>query len=242
MYSNCAITFNNVNLDKYLKGYMTINVEGRQLFSPSLESVNIPGKNGDYFLSKSYPARDIKVYFLVQAKRNSEFLKLIKRLTELIQTDSEVQFSFRDEDGFRYGQVASIEDPPYDSNIGVGSFTIHTSDPFIYSSIRETSGKIPSLEYKKYPIKLEEMIIVCEECKKLVITNISNGQKIILNGALKKGDELKITSEMISLNGRNILHYLDFVESDYHEFTIYSEDEIRASAGKLNIRYRERAL
>lgn len=242
MYSNCALTFNGVNLDKYLKGYMTVNVEGRQLIAPRAEYITIPGKDGDYYLSKTYPPREIKVHFLLQTKRNYDFLEIIKRLNQVLQTKKEVEFFFRDEEGVRFGQVIASEDPPYDSNTGIGTFTIHASSPFIYSTIRETEGKVPLLKYRKYPVKLVEINIICDDAKKIVVTNISNGQKIILNGDFAKDDKLKITDHEITLNGRNILNYLDFVESDYHEFVIYSEDEIRISSGKLKVLYRERAL
>lgn len=242
MYSRCAIKFNDIEIDKEINGYMTVNVEGRQLFSPTLETLEVPGRNGDICIGKQYSSRDIKVYFLIEAERNVDFLKKIKRLTEILQTTNEIEFKFRDEDGVRFGQVSEVEDPPYDSNIGIGSFTIHSSDPFLYTNIKQSKGNIPTLKYKKYPIKIESLEVIGAATSTLQVLNKSNGQKIIINEKLVSTDKVLITKDTITKNGNNILNKLDFVDSDYHEFEVYSGDSITVSSGNVTINYRERVL
>lgn len=242
MYSRCAIKFNDVEIDKEINGYMTVNVEGRQLFSPTLETLEVPGRNGDICIGKQYSSRDIKVYFLIEAERNVDFLKKIKRLTEILQTTNEVEFKFRDEDGVRFGQVSEVEDPPYDSNIGIGSFTIHSSDPFLYTNIKQSNGIIPTLKYKKYPIKIESLEVTGATTSSLQVLNKSNGKKIIINEKLVSTDKVLITKDTITKNGNNILNKLDFVTSDYHEFEVYSGEAITVSSGNVTVNYRERVL
>ena len=241
--SRCAIEFNGVIIDNEIKDYMTINVEGRQLLTHTLDTADIAGRIGDVITASKVPARDIKVYFLLKAERNKEFLKKIKRLTEILYTNKEVKFRFNDEDGFRIGQVTSFEDPPYDQNTGIGSYIIHSSDPFIYFEERESSGKIPRLKYRKYPVKVESITAKLNAGSKAIIRNVTQGTKIILNGSFTTGQELVITDEAITINGQNALTALDYVESDYHDFKVYSEDEIIAEGlSDLKIKYRERAL
>lgn len=241
--SRCAIEFNGVIIDNEIKDYMTINVEGRQLLTHRLDTADIAGRIGDVITASKVPARDIKVYFLLKAGRNKEFLNKIKRLTEILYTQKEVKFRFNDEEGFRIGQVTSFEDPPYDQNTGIGSYTIHCSDPFIYFEERESTGKMPRLKYRKYPVKIESIEAKLSAGTKAIIRNVTQGTKIILNGSFTTGQELVITDEAITINGQNALTALDYVESDYHDFKIYSEDEIIAEGlTDLKIKYRECAL
>lgn len=241
--SHCALTFDGHLLDEEIESFMTVNVEGRQLLSPILDTVSVPGRNGDVILGGTYPPREITVHFMISDYRNAYFLEKIRRLNEILYTDKEVEFKFNDEDGYRIGRLSSIEDPDYDSNLGFGKFTIHCADPFLYGHLRKTQSKIDELKLKKYPVKIEEIKILSAETKKLVITNKNKGTKIILNGNLKAGDEVIITKDKITVNGQNRMVWLDFVNSDYQNFELYSEDEIVVSPStKFEIFYRERAI
>ena len=102
---------------------------------------------------------------------------------------------------------------------------------------------MPRLKYRKYPVKIESIKAKLSAGSKWVVRNVAQGTKIILNGNFTAGQELVITDEAITINGQNALTMLDYVESDYHDFKIYSEDEIIAEGlSGLKIKYRERAL
>lgn len=240
--SHCAITFNNHLLDAELKDFMTVNVEGRQLISKNLDTKKIPGRYGDIVLNGQYPARDITVHFLIRDKNNLMFLEQIKRLTEILHTEEEIKFSFADEDGFRKGIVSKVNDPPYDSNVGIGSFTIHCSDPFLYRELRNTKDVIPHLTHKKYDVKVEEIKVNLVSTKKIVIRNETRGTKIILNDNFTSGN-LVIKKDSITVNGQNKMMCLDFVESDYQNFKLFSGDKISVSPNmEFEIKFRERVL
>ena len=241
--SHCALTFDGHLLDEEIESFMTVNVEGRQLLSPNLDIVNVPGRNGDVIIGGSYPAREITVHFMISDYRNSFFLKKIRRLNEILYTDEEVKFSFNDEDGYRIGRLSNTEDPDYDSNLGFGKFTIHCADPFMYGHLRKNKGKIDRLKLKKYPVKIEEIKITAPSTKKLVVTNKNTGKKIIINGDFKAGNELIITKDKITVNGQNRMAWLDFVSSDYQNFELYSEDELMVSpSANFEVSYRERSM
>ncbi|WP_455258358.1 distal tail protein Dit [Peptoniphilus asaccharolyticus] len=240
--SHCAITFNNHLLDAELKDFMTINVEGRQLISQTLDIRKIPGRDGDVILSGQYPSRDITVHFLIRDKNNFMFLEQIKALTDILHTEDEVKFSFADEDGFRFGRVSKVTDPPYDSNTGIGSFTIHCSDPFLYRELRKTSDSIPYLAHKKYDVKIEEIKVNLVPTKKVVMRNETRGTKIILNDNFTSGT-LLIKKDSITVNGQNKMMCLDFVESDYQNFKLFSGDKVSISPRmSFEIKFRERVL
>lgn len=241
--SHCALTFNGHLLDEEIESFMTVNVEGRQLLSPTLDVVKVPGRNGDVILGGTYPARDIVVHFIISDYRNAYFLEKIRKLNEILYTDKEVEFKFNDEDGYRIGKLSATDDPAYDSNVGFGKFTIHCADPFMYGHLRKTNLKIDRLKLKKYSVKIEEIKITVPATNKLVITNKNKGTKIILNGNFKAGDKLIITKDKIIVNGQNRMYWLDFVNSDYQNFELYSEDEVIVSPNtNFEISYRERAI
>lgn len=241
--SHCALTFNGHLLDEEIESFMTVNVEGRQLLSRKLETVNVPGRDGDIIIGGTYPPREITVHFMISDYRNSFFLEKIRRINEILYTDEEVKFSFNDEDGYRIGRLSNISDPAYDSNLGFGKFTIHCADPFMYGHLRKSKGKIDRLKLKKYPVKIEEIKINAPGTNKLVVINKNRGTKIILNGDFKAGDELIITKDKITVNGQNRMYWLDFVNSDYQNFELYSEDEVIVSLStSFEISYRERSI
>lgn len=241
--SHCALTYNGILLDTEIKDYMTINVEGRQLIAPNLNIKEVPGRNGDVPISQQYPARDIIVHFLISASRNYLFLEKIKKLTEILQSYDDVVFKFADEDGFRVGRLSSIDDPPYDSNVGMGKFIIHCGDPFLYRELKKSSGIIPRLQFRKYPVKIEAIKATLPATNKVVIRNVTRGTQIILNGIFNTNDELIIKKDSITVNGENKMMWLDFVESEYQHFEVYSEDEITITPNAtFNIEFRERVL
>ncbi len=127
-FSKCCLSFNGRNLDRIIDGYSTINVEGRQMFSPSLSYQRVRGRDGDILIEDSYPSREITVHYLIKAENNHWFLRKMKLLTMYLQSKEDVEFSFADELGVRFGRLSSFDDPPFDSNVGIGKFTIHCSD------------------------------------------------------------------------------------------------------------------
>lgn len=240
MYSKQALIFNNKNIDREIKGYTTINVDGRGLIAPNIETQSIVGRDGDIILNTQHPPRDIVVYFMIKAPYNSIFIEKLKELTELLHSDGDVPFSFGDEEGIRYGRVAEISDPPYDSNEGIGSFTIHCSDPYLYRNRAISAGTISRVKYNKYSLDIVS-VTATTASSTLNITNTTTGRKIILNN-LSSGQKVVITKNTITVNGQNAMNKLDFVNSDYHEFKIYGGDTITTNGTNLKIEYRERIL
>lgn len=215
------LIFNGINIDREIKNYRTINVEGRQLAKDEKDK------------------RIIIVHFLMKARKHGEFLESIRRLNEIILTDEDVKFQFNDEVGHRIGKVIEVEDPAYDSHVGIGKFKIE-ADPFLYRNFKISTGAFPRFKFRKYPVKIDRISATTEIGNKVIVRNVTTGRKIILNGDFKSGDKLEITKNTITINGENKLMWLDYAESDYHEFKIYSENEVIIEGGKdLEIEYWE---
>lgn len=236
--------FNRRHLDRLVPGYSTINVEGRQMFSPSNSYDTVRGRHGDILIDSAYPAREIIVHYMMEAESNAVFLRRMKQLTMYLQSDADVEFSFGDEPGVRFGRLSNFEDPPYDANIGMGSFTIHCSDPFLYSAIKESTNEIKAFKLDCYPVRVESMEMqITTAGSKLVLKNAMRGRRIVVNTSFSYGDTARFEGGNIYKNKGSVLRDLDFVESDYFNFDLYSRDRLSCNlAGDVKVRYRERVL
>ncbi|EEI82894.1 distal tail protein Dit [Anaerococcus tetradius] len=242
--SRCALTYNGKLMDKIVDDFMITNVEGRGLFTPKNEYVSINGIDGDVLKNSSYPSRDIKVQFYLYAKNNEEWLEKMKIITMALQSKDDVEFSFKDELGIRFGRLSGFDDPDYDSNSAIGYFTIHCSDPFLYSDVIEVNNRINNLRYDYYPVKIESIVFKANESSdKIRIYNPNSGEKIIVNKSVNSGDRISYDGQNIWINSQNVLRYLDYVSSDYFEFELYSEDKVLANVSDdIKIKYRYKLL
>ncbi len=243
-FSPMAITFNGNVLDEEIKGYTTINVEGRSLMAPELSTFTVPGRDGDVVSTKQYPAKDIVVHFLLEEENHVYFMESLRRLNVLLQSKGAVPFSFYDEWGYRTGQVSAVNDPPYDQLAGVGSFTIHCSDPFMYGHMQSATDRMPPLK-SAFPVKIESIVVsVDPNTTSLVVRNVTTGKKIILTDLPKKAGELVITMDDITFDGENCMSALDFAHSDYHGFELHGDDvlEYEPTSVAAVVTFRERVL
>lgn len=242
--SRCALTYNGKLMDKIVDDFMITNVEGRGLFAPKNEYISINGRDGDILKDSSYPSRDIKVQFYLYARNNETWLEKMKIITMALQSDEDVEFSFKDEPGVRFGRLAGFDNPDYDSNSAIGYFTIHCSDPFLYSDVIEVNNRIDNLRYDYYPVKIESIEFKANKSSnKIRIYNPNSGKKIIVNKSVSSGDRIIFDGQNIWINSQNVLRYLDYVTSDYFDFDLYSEDKVLANVGDdIRIRYRYKSL
>ena len=225
-----------------MPGYLTVNVEGRGLLAKEINSINIPGRDGDYILESKYPPREIKVYYYITADSHPEWLERMQKLNQVLQTNEDVEFYFQDENCKRYGRVIKTMDPPYDSHRGIGYFIIYCQDPWAYKSIKSFNGEI--ITSNQYPVKIEEISFTVSNSTNLVkIINSTTGKKIILSGDFKSGDKVRITFDEIKVNERNRMNWLDPMVSDYHSFELYSGDKLIVNNAKeLVVNYREKLI
>lgn len=225
----CAITYDGKKLDEIVPGYLTINVEGRGLLAPDLNTITIEGRDGDYVLNQDYKARDIKVYFLVKVKNNSERLEIIEKLDVYLKTDKDVEFSFEDQDGFWIGRYSDAQDINFDYFTGVGYFVLHCQNPYRHMPLIKYSSLTFTVEsdlYKK--LELYELKASVSDTKEVRLTNKTKGEVISLKNLPSLGD-LVISKKEITLNGKNIINKLDPSVSTWKNFRISSEDILTIS-------------
>lgn len=238
----CKLTINGQCLDNILPGYTTTNVEGRGLFVREYTKTTIDGRDGAYIKKGTYPPRELKVHYVMVAADHNQWLRKMRKLNEILNTEIDVPISFADEEGTRYGQVSDFTDPPYDQHEGTGTITILCGDPFIYGQeeiTRDRIGSISSLHAKILQIKGN----IKSATSRVIITNTQKQTRLILNGSFKAGDELIFKGDKITVNGVDRRSWLDPFESDYFEFKLYANDTVESNElQNLEIRYQSRWL
>lgn len=232
------LIFNNINLDDIISDYTTLDVKGRGLFVRNINSISISGRDGEYITESKYPGRKVIVDFLINSKNHLEYFKTMQKLNNILNSDKDVVFKITDEEGYRIGRVIEVTDPAL--NKGVGSFTIFCQNPFAFGEKLKVDKTIKS----KYSldVKIEKITAkITNGTNKVILKNETKGTKIILNGNFSKDDILEISKEKILLNKKDIKSYLDFVESDYHDFKLFDNNVVTiTNATNLQIEYRER--
>lgn len=233
------LIFNDINLDDTIEDYTTIDVKGRGLFVRKINQISINGRDGEYITESKYPSRKVVVDFLIKSSNHIEYFKTIQKLNNILNSEKDVIFRITDEEGVRIGRVTEVTDPAL--NQGVGSFTIFCQNPFVFGNEKLSTNKTIQSKYD-LDVKIENITAkITKGTNKVILINETKGTKIILNGTFNQNDILEISKEKITLNKRNIKSYLDFVESDYHEFKLYNNNVVTISgADSLKIEYRER--
>ena len=85
LHSSIQTIFNGVNIDINLEGFRTLAVSGRGLLSKNINSTDIPGTDGKYFLYGNLEVRAIVVKFQLKAPTNEDFRKKFNKLNMLLQ-------------------------------------------------------------------------------------------------------------------------------------------------------------
>ena len=226
----CALTYNGVLLDDVIDGYTTINVDGRGLFSPSLNVVTVPGKDGGFVLDQQYPPKQITVYFLLKAFQDKVFRERLNKLHALLKSEEDVKFSFGDEKGYRLGRLSEVTNPPYNQNAGVGSFVLYCQKPFLYSDNKERNFTGSTSTIKD--IEVDSLTITCDApADNLKITDKKTGAQLLVLESFSEGDIVLIDfqNNRITKNKANITQKVDFTKSTFTAFKHPSGLELELS-------------
>lgn len=229
--------YNSITLDDAIPEFTTVNVKGRVLLAPKLQTQNVPARDGDIVLYEQFPPRDIEVTFLIEADNSKQFNDALRKLNSILyveESGKDIEFGFTDEEGTRYGRLSSFSPPPENYFNGTGTFTIHAQDPFLHvgSSVDMNYGSdvvIDASEYDSY-LKLRMFFMAGEvtDPRSVTFNNVTAGKQIRLINLPETG-ELIIKRDHITLNGAVVDEHLDVMESTWKEFPIRDRDYIMLS-------------
>lgn len=249
LHSSIQTIFNGVNIDVNLEGFRTLAVSGRGLLSKNINSTDIPGTDGKYFLYGNLEVRAIVVKFQLKATTNEEFRKKFNKLNMLLQTDEPKILKFTDEPDYYYMAILQkASDIEETSNSVVSTFTFLCLDPYKYKEVDKDTG-VNNVTITKLPNNRNEFtpelikVIVNSVSDKVIIKNQTTAKKIIINNSFAVGDVLEIDLNKdypLKLNAMVRSELIDFVESDF-DFTVKQGDTITCSNSRvLEVHTKER--
>lgn len=241
LHSSIQTIFNGVNIDINLEGFRTLAVSGRGLLSKNINSTDIPGTDGKYFLYGNLEVRAIVVKFQLKATTNEEFRQKFNRLNMLLQTDEPKILKFTDEQDYSYKAILQKgNDIEETSNSVVSTFTFLCLDPYKYKETDKDTGvnnvritKLPNNRNGFTPELIK--VIVNSVSDKVIIKNQTTAKKIIINNSFAVGDVLEIDLNKdypLKLNTMVRSELIDFVESDF-DFTVKQGDVISCSNSRV---------
>lgn len=222
------LKFNGHILDDMIPGYTTANIEGRGLYTPSLSTFTVPGREGDIVKDQALPGRDLVVHFVLKAGSAREYLDRQRKLNLLLHAEEDVPVVFTDRpDETWFGRVSDYKAPEYDSWQGQGTITIHCSDPFArLSEITLTNGKITDERLSScYALRLKRAIFTTTSTSGVAMVNESTAERIAFK-TLPNSGTIKVERDSILLGGQNIVPYIDYQVSTWKEFSIHYSDTL----------------
>lgn len=243
-----AMEYDGYFLENEINGYTTLKVKGREMLNVDIESENPSGRNGSYITGQTLPARELTITYMLKAESNEEFQYLYSLMMKKLLKTEDVSIRFIDQPKvFYYGRYSSTDDIPDDRNWVVSSFTIFCQDPYKYNEPVVLLGDPLTIGYlTHYSMKPDEIkITVGSAASKITVDNVTTGRHIILNGTYAAGNEIKIriTNNVITKNGQNIMNNLDPQESDFHNFLVNNGDVINVTPNsELSLTVRGRTL
>lgn len=254
--SSTQMEIDGANLDKELRGYRTLAVDGREIIGRNINAherenysmVTNPVFDGAILLGGNIPSRTIRVTYQISLDRYDERAELYEVLNRRLHRP-QVRLRFTDDPRFYYmATLQGMGDIPVAlEHTGELEFIAH--DPYKYSVEPETLTIKKSGTLKKrvlWPIAIEDMTITAEAAtEKLILKNESNGQRIIIDHSIKPGDKIGISfKEYKILYNRltDITGAMD-IRSNYEDFSIETGDIISTNIDATAvITYRERRL
>lgn len=238
----CALTFNGKLLDELIPQYLTLNVDGRGATVRDIKTIDIDGRDGGLIQNANYKSKIITVYFLIMAENDKKYRETLDKLSLELNTISNVSFSFGDEEGYRIGRVSKINNPPYDTNQGIGSFEIYCEYPYKIVGIKTFSaGTRNTINYSDvYKLEYESFTIIPSVTEEIRIRNSTTGEVISIKN-LDNTNEIVITKDSIKQGANDIRNKLDHTISTWKNFKLRNGDVLQY-IGTSNVSVRVRGL
>ena len=125
-----AVKIDGQYIEDAISGYRTVLTSGREGLAAEKEKYSVGTADGEVIKYTRYPAREIKVDFVLHGSSLEDLRRKLNHLNNLLQA-TDADFVFNDESSVFYtGDIIVSEDfKPY-KNAVTGSYTIYCAYPF----------------------------------------------------------------------------------------------------------------
>lgn len=226
-----GLSVNSFKFDS-IDGFTTLNVEGRDGFTRSLNAPELP-KSGSRYLSSRIPARDLVVNAYLDAPDTATFnaaMDLIKR--KLIPTEVAIQFN--DQPDWHFIGTAtgiSIGTPGSLSTSLAIAFTC--SDPYYHSSeksVTSTNSLVINDKLLSTPVVPNSLTAVIGTTDGVFSVMLNDENALNLVTGVTEGDTIAFYFKELTVYGgpNSMLEYLS-LESLLGDFMVTSGSQIKTS-------------
>lgn len=240
--------FNNNYINNLIEGFDILNIYGREMIGKKIVTNKSENQDGDIKDNSSYNSRPITVEFLLQANSDEDMFDKFELLNYYLNGDDK-RLEFTDNSDYFYiATLSDVEEIKNLNNKVISKITFYSQYSYKFkkdlNEISFNTSKILNLNYlyKVVPEEIEINLLVATN--KLIITNVNNTKKIILDHDFNINDIIKIypQSQQITVNNMDILNKLDLI-SNLEDFFIDKNDEIVVNTNSdIIISLREKRL
>ena len=199
-----AVSFNGSWLDRSVPGFRTLSVSGRESIQAEITQREKETSHGSRYIRRRYPKRIIIVNYKLEASSSADFRAAYNTLNELLNAE-DAKIIFNDEvDKYFMGTCQTVSEVEAGKNIVAGSIEFLCNDPFKYDDkyttvsvtnaatakiITKTAVRtpmiieiIPTFNMTSLTLKGVAVSSVTGKDSPIVIKNLSNGKKVIIDG------------------------------------------------------------
>ncbi|MCD8208542.1 MAG: phage tail family protein [Bacteroidales bacterium] len=124
-------------MDSRFCKYRTLYVIGRESLVAEITDFETGVKDGTSILSKRYPAREIRVGYMLEGYSNYYFRLAYNQLCSILNVENAECIFYDEQDKYYIGTPTGLEEVDPGRNVVKGEFVIYCADPFKYA-IAET--------------------------------------------------------------------------------------------------------
>jgi predicted phage tail component-like protein len=129
------MTFNNISLEDK---FTITDIRGRGILSNDIETIDVAGKAGAYFVSRKIPIRNIEIDIIIASDSVKDIRKDIRELNAILSVDEPKEIIFSDDEEIRYfGIPADSQENGEIVATTEATIVLVCADPFAYSDEKE---------------------------------------------------------------------------------------------------------
>lgn len=130
-----ALQINGEYIEDLISGYRTLNVRGREAWSPDVVTYAVGDSDGAKIQSRRIPERIITVTYQLAAASNEEFREAFNKLGGILNVKDAMLIFNDEQDKYFIGTPCTVGEVEPGRNAVVGEFEILCADPFKYSVV-----------------------------------------------------------------------------------------------------------
>ena len=125
-----AVKINGSYLEDLITGYATLDVTGRMALEKQIGSYEVGAADGARYKSSRYPARTIKIEYLIHSETEDDLIIAVNQLSNILSVE-EADFVFNDEPDLYFTGVPVLDPETEKHPLAVhGTFSIYCAYPF----------------------------------------------------------------------------------------------------------------